>query len=340
MNYKINNKSETEAEVLIYEEIDAYWGMGAKSFISQLKSLKQKDVTVRINSAGGSVFDGIAIYNVIKDSDKNITVKIDGLAASIASVIAMAGKKVIMADNAMMMIHNPWNGIWGDAEDMRSMAELLDKIKETIITSYKNKTGLEESVISKMMDEETWMTAKEAKEFGFIDEIGSEIKIAARIDISQYNFKNKAKYQQTQGVNMEEILKALGAQTMDEALAKLKDLKEKVNQVETMQNKINEMDKERRGNIVNLAIANKKFLPSQKEFAVNLLEKDEELYNKWLQSNTVTPLDTTVSIQDGTSESLTDWQILMKDPVKAQQLFETNPEQYNAIKNKYFESLR
>lgn len=179
------------AEISIYDEIGG-WGVSAKAFASDLKELKGiNDITLRLNSPGGSVFDGMAIFNLLKAHDAQITVYVDGLAASMASVIAMAGDLVVMPENSMMMIHNPWTLAAGDAEELRKNAELLDKIKSAMLSAYANKTGMDENTIAELMDAETWFTGSEAVENGFADETTEEMKIAACFDLSK--FKNTPK---------------------------------------------------------------------------------------------------------------------------------------------------
>ena len=129
------------------------------------------DVTVWINSPGGDCIAASQIYTMLMDYKGNVTVKIDGIAASAASVIAMAGTKVLMAPTALMMIHNPMTGAFGDHEDMQKAIEMLNEVKESIINAYQAKTGLSHAKISKMMDSETWLNAKAALELGFCDKI-------------------------------------------------------------------------------------------------------------------------------------------------------------------------
>lgn len=156
-------------EILIYDDIgEGFFGGGvtALSVKSQLDKLSG-DIKVRINSPGGDVFDGFAIHNLLKDYDGQVDVVVDGLAASAASVIAMAGDTITMADNALMMIHDPWTIALGSSEDMSKTAELLDKIKGSIITTYQSQTSLDEDEISGMMRDETWFNTEEAIEKGF-----------------------------------------------------------------------------------------------------------------------------------------------------------------------------
>jgi ATP-dependent Clp endopeptidase proteolytic subunit ClpP len=180
--FKIENKKDV-AEIWIYEQIgEDFWSGGgttAKSFQQELSKIKASQIDLHINSPGGEVFDGITIYNLIKQHPANVTTYIDGLAASIASLIALAGNQVKMADNALFMIHNPWGMAMGDADDMRKMAESLDKVSGSIHMAYQAKTGMDEDKIYELMSAETWMTAEEAKNFGFVDEITEELSMAA-----------------------------------------------------------------------------------------------------------------------------------------------------------------
>ena len=129
------------------------------------------NITLWINSPGGDVFAAAQIYNMLMDYPHEVTVKIDALAASAASVIAMAGTKVCMSPVAMLMIHNPATIAIGDTEEMQKAIDMLNEVKESIMNAYEIKSGLSRAKISKLMDAETWMNAKEAKKLGFADEI-------------------------------------------------------------------------------------------------------------------------------------------------------------------------
>ena len=183
--FKVTAMANNEAEILLYDQIAEFdsdkWGLiSAKGLINKIKDLGKIDnMTLRINSVGGDVFEAQAIYSYLQSHPANITVKIDGLAASAASVIAMAGDKVIMPRNTLMMIHNPAGGVWGQSDDMRDTAEILDKIRDTIANVYIAKTGLEREKIISMMDAETWMDADEALNLKFCDEISEPVKISA-----------------------------------------------------------------------------------------------------------------------------------------------------------------
>lgn len=181
--FDIQAKANDEAEIYLYDEIGG-WGVTAKSFIDAVRATGAKRINLRINSPGGSVFDGLAIYNFLRGQD--VTVQIDGLAASISSIIALAGKTVRMAGNGFFMIHNPWGGAVGEADEMRQTADLLDKIRDSLVGTYAAKTGKDHDTIKEWMNSETWFSAAEAKEAGFVDEVTDEIAFAA----STRSFRN------------------------------------------------------------------------------------------------------------------------------------------------------
>lgn len=141
-----------------------------KQFKSELTN-SEGDIVVWLNSPGGDVFAASQIYNMLKEYDGKVTVKIDGIAASAASVIAMAGSEILMLPVAMMMIHNPATVIFGEASDLQSGIDMLSEVKESIINAYEQKTSLPRNKISKMMDAETWFSAQKAVELGFADKV-------------------------------------------------------------------------------------------------------------------------------------------------------------------------
>lgn len=141
-----------------------------KNFKNELIS-SEGDIVVWLNSPGGDVFAASQIYNMLKEYNGKVTVKIDGIAASAASVIAMAGEEILMSPVAMMMIHNPATVIFGEASDFQSGIDMLSEVKEGIINAYEKKTSLSRNKISKMMDSETWFSAQKAVELGFADKI-------------------------------------------------------------------------------------------------------------------------------------------------------------------------
>jgi ATP-dependent Clp endopeptidase proteolytic subunit ClpP len=180
--FSIQAKGKKEVDIYIYEEIGAGWlgGISAKQFAGELKKAGDPEqINLRINSPGGSVFDGIAIYNELRRHKARVVVDIDGLAASIASVVAMAGDEIRMAENALLMIHDPWTVVGGSAAELRETADMMDKVKDSLVSTYGKQTGLEESEISDLMAAETWMSADEAMERGFISAVTEEVKLAA-----------------------------------------------------------------------------------------------------------------------------------------------------------------
>lgn len=182
--WKIRNEAESDsAEMLIYGQIsDESWlgdEVTPKQFADDLRSLGGKDITLRINSPGGDVFAAQAIYNQLSTYSGNVTTHIDGMCASAATIISCAADKVIMPDNAIFMIHNPMTTLLGcyDSSDMQQMINQLDTVKQTIVNVYNKRSTLPENKIKKMMDAETWMSAQDAKDNGFVDEIDSINKV-------------------------------------------------------------------------------------------------------------------------------------------------------------------
>ena len=173
-------------EVLIYDEIGAY-GVTAKGFLAELGALPDDAaIDLRLNSPGGSVFDAVAIYNALKRHPGEITVWIDGIAASAASYIAMAGDTIVMPENAFLMIHDPSGLVMGTAEDMRSTAEALDKVKGSLTQGYAAKSGKSDDEIATLMAAETWLDAQDALDLGFIDRIAEPVKLAASFDVARF----------------------------------------------------------------------------------------------------------------------------------------------------------
>ena len=153
------------------------------------------DITLWINSPGGDVFAAAQIYNMLMDYKGDVHVMIAGLAASAASVIAMAGTTVSMSPVAMMMIHNPWTVAQGEAKDMQKVIEMLGEIKESIINAYELRTGLSRTKLSHLMDSESWFNAKKAVELGFADKILFDKQGEHGMDIESYSFSRTAAQQ-------------------------------------------------------------------------------------------------------------------------------------------------
>lgn len=191
--YSIKAQNDNEAIIDIFDYI-GYWGVNARDFIADLKTLGDNitRIKVRINSDGGEVFDGIAIYNALKRHQAKVTVEVYGIAASIASIIAMAGDKVVMPSNTFMFIHDPLAVVIGDADDMRDTADSLEKIAGALQSTYMVKTGKSADDVRKWMTNDTWFSAQEAVEAGLADEVTDAVKMAARVDFAD-RFKSAPK---------------------------------------------------------------------------------------------------------------------------------------------------
>lgn len=175
----------SKSSVYIYDDIGVH-GITAKGFIEDLKKLKGKDVVVHINSSGGDVFQGQAIYTALNNYSGHVTVKIEGLAASMASIIALAADKVEMTSNSLFMIHSPMGTVFGNKTELRRKVSALEKVESTMLGVYRSKTNLEENKLEEMMTSETWLSAPEALEMGFVDEIIGAVKVVAKYDVSGY----------------------------------------------------------------------------------------------------------------------------------------------------------
>lgn len=185
--WNFKNKDDDTGELMLYGDISnsSWWGdeVTPKDFKKDLDGLGDiKNLNIYINSGGGDVFAGTSIHNMLKRHSAYKTVYIDGIAASIASVIAMAGDKIIMPKNAMMMIHRAWTVLYGNANEFKKMADTLEQVDASISTAYEGKTGLESGEVLQLMEDETWFTASEAVEKGFADEIEEEKLLAASMD--------------------------------------------------------------------------------------------------------------------------------------------------------------
>ncbi len=179
------------SEILIYGIVGDEWdGLDAKTLFGLIAS-GDDDLVIRINSPGGYVMEGLAIFNALagaKAAGRKVTVHIDGLAASMASVIAMAGDEIIMADNALMMIHNPWDVAIGDARELRAAADKLDVIRDQLVRIYSGQTGLTADDLVPMLDAETWFTSEQALEQKFITSV-SAASSAAACNVTAFGFR-------------------------------------------------------------------------------------------------------------------------------------------------------
>lgn len=184
------SNASTATDIYLYDVIGDWYGVTASDFVDAVKSADNGAFTLHINSPGGDVFEARAMVAAVRNHGAPVTTYIDGLAASAATYLALAGDKVHITDGGLFMVHNSWTLAWGNKHEMRSTADLLDKIDGTIANDYARKTGATAEQIAAWMDAETWFTAAEAKAAGFVDEVsdGSDdaTKAAARWNLSAY----------------------------------------------------------------------------------------------------------------------------------------------------------
>ena len=187
-------QTDTDPAVLsIFDDIGAF-GVSAKSFLNDLASAQGDSVRVEINSPGGDVFAGLAIYNGLRNSGKKVNVRVLGLAASAASLVAMAGDTIEMPENSFMMVHNPWSFALGGASDMRDTADMLDKLGASLASTYAKRTGKSAEEIAALLDAETWMSAAEAVDAGFATAVISEVPVKAAFDLDRLPANVRAAY--------------------------------------------------------------------------------------------------------------------------------------------------
>ena len=178
------------AELRLYDVI-GWFGIEAIDVIEALDHISESKILVRINSPGGDVMDGNAIFNALRNHNATVETRVDGLAASIAAVIAMAGDNIVMEENSFMMIHNSWSCACGNANDLEHVVGVLRKIDGNMVKTFAGRTGMESDEIVGMCDAETWMTADEAVGFGFADEVKTDEDVEASLavkvfDLSEY----------------------------------------------------------------------------------------------------------------------------------------------------------
>ncbi len=192
--WEVKAAANKSGDVYVYGSITSYkWDdsdVTAKSFKDDLDALGDIDtLNLYVNSPGGSVFTAQAIHSILKRHTAEKNAYVDGLAASAASFLIMAADKILIPSNATIMVHKPSNGAWGNANDLRKTADLLDKVEEGMIEAYMSHVKITNDKLKELLDAETWLTAKEAVEYGFADELIAEKQVAASIDpeiLAQY----------------------------------------------------------------------------------------------------------------------------------------------------------
>ena len=178
----------TAPAVLAIDDEIGFWGLQAKDFRESLNAISAKELHVEINSPGGDVFAGTAMFNMLRawaKDGKQVVTKVSGVAASIASVIFLAGDKRVMPKNTFAMVHQPWTFAMGNADDLREQADTLEKIGGGMVKTYMDRTGLSEEEVNALLAQDTWLSADEALEKGFATEISDEIKATAKFDMAR-----------------------------------------------------------------------------------------------------------------------------------------------------------
>jgi len=188
--YSIKNKSAGELNVSIHEEI-GMWGITAAEFIDELRAPKNVDkINLSIHTPGGSVLDGFAMYNALKSHPAKVYGHVEGIAASAGSFILMASDYISMPEDSWVMIHNAYGGAFGDSEEIRKAADIVEKLQDSVINIYHKRTGKDVNELADMMKEETWMNAHQAVEHGFADTITDAIGVASRCHGFEKYFKS------------------------------------------------------------------------------------------------------------------------------------------------------
>jgi len=184
--------SDDDATITMFDVIGEDWwtgeGVTAKRVSAALRKIGNNEVTVKINSPGGDLFEGIAIYNLLRDHPAKVSIQVMGWAASAASIIAMAGDEIVMGLGSMMMVHNAWGCVCGNRHDMRDTAKIFDGFDDAIVDIYEARTGMSRADISALMDAETFMNPKDSVKNGFADYVDDDI--GGEVD-SEANSKNR-----------------------------------------------------------------------------------------------------------------------------------------------------
>lgn len=215
-------EQDTKAEIIIYSDIGSSWwsdGVSAKSFSDELDQLPKTvtEISVRLNSPGGDVFDGMTIYNRLKQHKAKVIVHVDGMAASIASIIMLAGDEVIMGEGAMIMIHKPWTGVWGNSDVLDHTSETLLQLEDQMTTIYMRRAKkLSREEIRNMLRDETWFGAEDAIKWGFADKV---VETATPIAASATNRPWMRKTPE-----IKNTVNALAAPAISELQAKIKNI--------------------------------------------------------------------------------------------------------------------
>lgn len=178
-------KTATKPAVLAIDEEIGFWGVQASDFRNALAAAEGDDLVVEINSPGGDVMAGLGMYNMIRNSGKKITTRVTGVAASIASIIMLAGDKREMPSNAFAMVHSVKSGTWGTAEEIRDHADMVDKVQTSLRNIYMERMGVDEAKATEIMAKDTWLTAQECLDLGFVTAVVDPVSATAKFDLGR-----------------------------------------------------------------------------------------------------------------------------------------------------------
>lgn len=192
--FKVQAKTAQRADIAVFDEIGG-WGVQAKDFIAELKAIDAPQIDLSINSNGGDVFTALAMFNALAAHPAKVNVKIMGIAASAASLLAMVGDTIDMPENTFLMVHNPWSFAVGNASDMRDTADVLDKIGHTLTATYAARSGKPAEEVQALLDAETWLSAEEAVAAGFADTVSPAMRVKAAFDTEQLPERVRAAFQ-------------------------------------------------------------------------------------------------------------------------------------------------
>lgn len=187
--FRVENRAGDEAHIYLFSEI-GFWGVTADEFARDLQEVTASRIVLHLNSPGGEAWDGQAMYHALRDHPAEVEVRVEGVAASAASTVAMAGDRVVMARHSMMMIHDPWMLTVGDARDHQRSVEMLDKLGDAIAGFYADRAGGSVREWRETMLAETWYSDREAVEAGLADEVAGDSEAENRFDLSLFDFRN------------------------------------------------------------------------------------------------------------------------------------------------------
>lgn len=348
MQFKYANKTgKREATMLIYDEIGGY-GINGAMFASELMWIGESgqfdQVNVRINSVGGSVFDGFSIFSAIVNCKIPVNTYIDYLAASMGGIIAMAGKKCYMAENGLLMLHNPYNP--GQESPDAKEVEVLTKIKESLVSVYSGRTGNSDSFISDLMDKETWLSSAEAKKYGMIDGVFNPLvkpKQAASYDKVFLNKVSQQLKNRMEPIELEALKGELDKvkNSVSEKDAELKSLKEKNAELEAkLADKEKELETVREKEAVELVengIKEGKFKKESRESLISSAKQNFGLVKNMYDSIQTASVARFVNVagsgedkkDDRSNWSYRDWE--KKDQEGLKNMYVNNREQYNEL---------